>query len=198
MFHHFTVDQDHETLQHTFEEAKREGLSPLKTPPRSLEGHPERCYAWILDKLGCERERGNSMYVAMWRLASRRCRFTILDAPGHSDFSKDMVTAMSQADIAVLVVPAAEELEKECKAQLREHSLLAYTLGLRRHAWHGMPRVDARIVVCVNKMDDAVQFSEERFLAACQVVAGTEGVDLVCKYAVFAYICAVLNGVLLA
>ena len=128
------VNQDHETLEHTFEEAKREGQQPFRSSFSSPLGHPERCYAWILDKLGCERQRGNSMYVAMWRLASRRCRFTILDAPGHSDFSKDMVTAMSQAEIAVLVVPAAEELEqeKECKAQLREHSLLAYTLGLRR------------------------------------------------------------------
>eukprot|EP00435_Cladocopium_sp_Y103_P013653 s77_g3.t1 len=84
-----------------------------------------------------------------------------MDAPGHSDFSQDIVTAMSQADIAVLVVPAAEELEqeKECEGQLREHTLLACTLGLRR------------MVVCVNKMDtEVVGFSRERFLAACQVV----------------------------
>ncbi|CAL1155466.1 unnamed protein product, partial [Cladocopium goreaui] len=139
---------DGENLQRIFDEAKERG-------------HPERCYAWILDKLSCERQRGNSMYVAMWRLASRRCRFTIMDAPGHSDFSQDIVTAMSQADIAVLVVPAAEELEqeKECEGQLREHTLLACTLGLRR------------MVVCVNKMDtEVVGFSKERFLAACQVV----------------------------
>ncbi|CAK9063703.1 Elongation factor 1-alpha (EF-1-alpha) (50 kDa actin-binding protein) (ABP-50) [Durusdinium trenchii] len=137
---------DADNLQRIFDEAKDLG-------------YPERCYAWILDKLSCEKQRGSSMYIAMWRLASRRCRFTIMDAPGHSDFSKDMVTAMSQADIAVLVVPAAEELEQEKEGQLREHTLLAYTLGLRR------------MVVCVNKMDaDAVRFSQERFLAACQVV----------------------------
>lgn len=107
-------------------------------------GKPDRCYAWILDKLKCERDRGNTMFVALWRLSSRRCRFTIIDAPGHNDFSKDIVTAMSQGDIAVLVVPAAIEdleLDKECEGQLREHTLLAYTLGLRQ------------LVVCVNKMD---------------------------------------------
>ncbi|CAJ1361455.1 unnamed protein product [Effrenium voratum] len=151
MLGHLIADSgavDAENLSRVFDEAKQQG-------------HPDRCYSWILDKLSCERERGNSMYVAMWRLASRRCRFTIMDAPGHTDFSKDIVTAMSQADIAVLVVPAAEELEQgqECEGQLREHTLLAYTLGLRR------------MVVCVNKMDaDAVKFSEERFAAACQVV----------------------------
>jgi len=125
-------------------------------------GKPDRCYAWILDKLKCERDRGNTMYVALWRLASRRCRFTIIDAPGHNDFSKDIVTAMSQADIAVLVVPAFTdelELDKECEGQLREHTLLAYTLGLRQ------------IVVCVNKMDsDAVAYSEDNFDSTCTVV----------------------------
>eukprot|EP00435_Cladocopium_sp_Y103_P016497 s77_g4.t1 len=60
-------EKDSENLHRIFDEAKERG-------------HPERCYAWILDKLSCERQRGNSMYVAMWRLASRRCRFTIMDA----------------------------------------------------------------------------------------------------------------------
>eukprot|EP00931_Biecheleriopsis_adriatica_P076758 TRINITY_DN50439_c0_g1_i1.p1 TRINITY_DN50439_c0_g1~~TRINITY_DN50439_c0_g1_i1.p1 ORF type:complete len:594 (+),score=113.63 TRINITY_DN50439_c0_g1_i1:83-1864(+) len=125
-------------------------------------GQPDRCYAWILDKLKCERERGNTMFAASWRLASKRCRFTMIDAPGHPDFSKDIVTAMSQADVAVLVVPAVQddlEQGKECEGQIREHTMLAYTLGLRQ------------LVVCVNKMDsDAVAYSEECFDSACKVV----------------------------
>ncbi|CAE8673888.1 unnamed protein product [Polarella glacialis] len=151
-------------------------------------GQPDRCYAWILDKLKCERERGNTMFVALWRLASRRCRFTVIDAPGHNDFASDIVTAMSQADIAVLVVPAVQEdqvgtesegqirqqqqqqrqrhqdqigteSEGQILGQIREHTLLAYTLGLRQ------------LVVCVNKMDnDAVAYSQECFDSACSGV----------------------------
>jgi len=121
-------------------------------------GQDDRRYAWILDKLRCERERGGTMYVALWRLASRRCRFTIIDAPGHSDFAKDTVTAMSQADIAVLVVSAADDLDRGgmCEWQIRERALLAYTLGLRQ------------LVVCVNKMDsEAVAYSQDHFDRAC-------------------------------
>eukprot|EP00439_Symbiodinium_sp_Y106_P023571 s4721_g2.t2 len=140
---------DAENLQRIFDEADRRG-------------QPDRRYAWILDKLNFERKRGHSMSVALWRLASRRCRFTVMDAPGHKDFSKDIVTAMSQADIAVLVVSTSKsdlEQGEEGEIQLREHTLLAYTLGLRR------------LVVCVNKMDsDSARFSEDRFATACRVV----------------------------
>ncbi|OLQ05638.1 Elongation factor 1-alpha [Symbiodinium microadriaticum] len=140
---------DAENLQRIFDEADRRG-------------QPDRRYAWILDKLSFERKRGHSMSVALWRLASRRCRFTVMDAPGHKDFSKDIVTAMSQADIAVLVVSTSKsdlEQGEEGEIQLREHTLLAYTLGLRR------------LVVCVNKMDsDSARFSEDRFATACRVV----------------------------
>jgi len=123
------------------------------------QGKPDRCYAWVLDKLQSERDRGGTMHVAFWRFASRRCRFTIVDAPGHADFAKDIVTAMSQADIAVLVVSADEqqELGADGSAQCREHTLLAYTLGLRQ------------IVVCVSQMDEC-KFSEESFEEACRVV----------------------------
>lgn len=122
-------------------------------------GREDRRYAWILDKLGCERDRGTTMYSALWRLASRRCRFTIIDAPGHADFTKDIVTAMSQAEIVVLVVAAPQDNSDEgraCEQQIREHALLAHTLGLRQ------------LVVCVNKMDsEAVLYSEERFSHVC-------------------------------
>lgn len=120
----------------------------------------DRCrYAWILDKLRCERERGGTMYQALWRLSSQRCHYTIIDAPGHDDFTKDIVTAMSQADIAVLVVAADLDASGGCEEQIREHALLAYTLGLRQ------------IVVCVTKMDcNSVSYSQEHFGHACDSV----------------------------
>lgn len=102
------------------------------------------------------------MFQALWRLRSQRCRFTVIDAPGHDDFTKDIVTAMSQADIAVLVVSAVQaDLVTGIgyEGQVREHALLAYTLGLRQ------------IVVCVNKMDcDDVAYSEGHFVRACASV----------------------------
>lgn len=121
-------------------------------------GQDDRRYSWILDKLRCERERGGTMYVALWRLASRRCRFTIIDAPGHNDFAKDTVTAMSQAEIAVMVVSAEDAPAREGPKewQIRERALLAYTLGLRQ------------LVVCVNKMDsEAVGYSQRSFDRSC-------------------------------
>jgi len=134
-------------------------------------GREDRRYAWILDKLGCERDRGTTMYSALWRLASRRCRFTVIDAPGHADFTKDIVTAMSQAEIVVLVVAAPQDNSDEgraCEQQIREHALLAHTLGLRQ------------LVVCVNKMDsEEVLYSEERFSRVCsRVREDIQGVGL--------------------
>mmetsp|Transcript_7418 Transcript_7418/g.16320 ORF Transcript_7418/g.16320 Transcript_7418/m.16320 type:complete len:598 (+) Transcript_7418:91-1884(+) len=121
----------------------------------SERGKPDHRFAWILDKLQCERERGNTMYVALWRFSSRRCRYTLIDAPGHNDFAKETVTAMSQADIAVLVVSA----EQADEGQILEHTLLAYTLGLRQ------------LVVCVNKIGiEACGFPEEDFNRTCDVV----------------------------
>lgn len=125
-------------------------------------GQDDCRYAWILDKLRSERERGGSIYVAHWSLTTRKCRFTIIDAPGHGDFAKDTVTAMSQADLAVLVVTAVPtnlDVGKACMGQIREHTLLAHTLGVRQ------------LVVCVNMMDsEAVAYSECHFDWACAVV----------------------------
>eukprot|EP00928_Gymnodinium_smaydae_P023549 TRINITY_DN19394_c1_g2_i1.p1 TRINITY_DN19394_c1_g2~~TRINITY_DN19394_c1_g2_i1.p1 ORF type:complete len:654 (-),score=155.15 TRINITY_DN19394_c1_g2_i1:75-2036(-) len=124
-------------------------------------GHEERSYAWILDKLRCERERGGTAYAGLWRIASQRCRFTVIDAPGHADFVKDTVTAMSQAEIAVLVVSGdpCELGTYSGSSEVHEHALLAYTLGLHQ------------IVVCVNKLDnDGVAYSQDLFENACRLV----------------------------
>lgn len=112
-------------------------------------------YAWVLDKLKAERERGITIDIALWKFETPKYYFTIIDAPGHRDFIKNMITGTSQADVALLVIPAAQgEFEAAISkdGQAREHALLAYTLGVKQ------------MIVIVNKMDaDSVKWSQQRF-----------------------------------
>ncbi len=105
-------------------------------------------FAWVMDKLKEERERGITIDVMHQRFDTDKYYFTIIDAPGHRDFVKNMITGTSQADAAVMVVSAPEGI----MAQTREHAFLARTLGV------------TQLIVAVNKMD-ATQpaYSEERF-----------------------------------
>ncbi len=103
-------------------------------------------FAWILDHLKEERERGLTIDVAYEKLETSKNMLTIIDAPGHSDFVKNMITGASQADAAVLVVAADDGI----MPQTREHAALAYTLG-----------VDQLLIV-VNKMD-TVEYSEKAY-----------------------------------
>jgi elongation factor 1-alpha len=112
-------------------------------------------YAWVLDKLKAERERGITIDIALWKFETPKYYITIIDAPGHRDFIKNMITGTSQADCAVLVIasPSGEfEAGISKNGQTREHALLAFTLGVKQ------------MIVAINKMDEkTVAFSEARY-----------------------------------
>ncbi len=104
--------------------------------------------AWIMDNLKEERERGITIDVAHKKFDTAKYYFTIIDAPGHRDFVKNMITGASQADAGLLMVSAPDGIQ----AQTKEHVFLARTLGV------------AQLVVAVNKMD-AVGWDEKKFAA---------------------------------
>jgi elongation factor 1-alpha len=112
-------------------------------------------YAWVLDKLKAERERGITIDIALWKFESETSVFTIIDAPGHRDFIKNMITGTSQADVAILMIasPSGEfESGWSKEGQTREHALLAFTMGVKQ------------MIVCCNKMDaKGADYKEERY-----------------------------------
>ncbi len=133
---------DERTVKAYEEEAKTLGKSTFK-------------FAWVLDRLKEERERGLTIDVAYLKFETPKYFFTVIDAPGHRDFIKNMVTGASQADAAILVISAKRgEFEAGIGpgGQTREHAFLAFTLGINQ------------IVVDVNKMDDpSVNWNQERY-----------------------------------
>ena len=112
-------------------------------------------YAWVMDKLKAERERGITIDIALWKFETAASVFTIIDAPGHRDFIKNMITGTSQADAAILIIAGGVgefEAGISKEGQTREHALLAFTMGVKQ------------MVVCINKMDDkSVNWGEARY-----------------------------------
>lgn len=103
-------------------------------------------FAYVMDNLKEERERGVTIDVSYKKFDGKKNVFTIIDAPGHRDFVKNMITGSSQADVAFLVVSAVDGIQ----AQTKEHALLTKTLGV------------GQIAVAVNKMDVA-KFDEAKY-----------------------------------
>jgi elongation factor 1-alpha len=105
-------------------------------------------FAFVMDNLKEEQERGVTIDLAHKKFETDKYYFTIIDAPGHRDFVKNMITGASQADAAVLVVAANDGVN----AQTKEHVFLARTLGV------------GQLIVAINKMDiSGVDYKEERF-----------------------------------
>ena len=105
-------------------------------------------FAWVMDDLKEERERGVTIDIAHRRFDTQKYYFTIIDAPGHRDFVKNMITGTSQADAAVLVCSAAEGVQEQTK----EHIFLSRTLGV------------TQLICAINKMDrQEVNYSEAKF-----------------------------------
>ncbi|KSW11645.1 elongation factor 1-alpha [Pyrodictium occultum] len=133
---------DEKTLRTLEEEAKKKGKESFK-------------FAWLMDRLKEERERGVTIDLSFVKFETKKYYFTIIDAPGHRDFIKNMITGASQADAAILVVSARKgefEAGMSAEGQTREHLILAKTMGIDQ------------IIVAVNKMDAPdVNYSKERY-----------------------------------
>ena len=103
-------------------------------------------FAFVMDQLKEERERGVTIDLAHKKFSTPKYDFTIIDAPGHKDFIKNMITGASQADCGVLVVAASDGV----MAQTKEHIWLCKTLGV------------GQLAVAVNKMD-MVNYDQKKF-----------------------------------
>jgi elongation factor 1-alpha len=130
-------------------------------------------YAWVLDTIKEERERGVTIDLSFQKFETPKNFYTIIDAPGHRDFIKNMITGASQADVAILVVSGKKgefEVAVGPGGQAREHAYLARTLGVKN------------LVVAINKMDDqTVKYSEERYKECRKELEGllkTVGFDI--------------------
>merc|ERR1712098_1013148 len=110
-------------------------------------------YAWVLDKLKAERERGITIDIALWKFNTEKYFVTISDAPGHRDFIKNMITGTSQADCAVLIVAAG---------------VGEFEAGISKE---GQTR--EQLIIGVNKMDSTEpKYSEARFTEIQKEVSG--------------------------
>jgi elongation factor 1-alpha len=118
-------------------------------------GKESFAFAWVMDSLKEERERGITIDIGHKRFDTDKYYFTVVDCPGHRDFVKNMITGASQADAAVLVVAAPDGV----MAQTKEHIFLSRTLGINQ------------LIVAVNKMD-AVEYSEKRYNEVVEQVSG--------------------------
>ena len=105
-------------------------------------------FSFLMDHLEEERQRGITIDISQTFFNSDKRKYVIIDAPGHKEFLKNMITGSSQAEAALLLLDAAEGI----RDQTRRHSYILGMLGLRQ------------VAVIINKMD-MVDYSKERFTA---------------------------------
>jgi len=103
-------------------------------------------FAYVMDKIKEERERGVTIDLAYRKIMTQKYQITIIDAPGHRDFVKNMITGASQADAAFLVIAAPAGVQP----QTTEHLWLLRTMGVRN------------ICIAINKMD-TLEYDEAKF-----------------------------------
>lgn len=103
-------------------------------------------FAYVMDNLKEERQRGVTINLSYQKLITNKYEVTIIDAPGHKDFIKNMITGASQADAAFLTVAASEGVQPQTK----EHAWLLRTMGV------------SQVSVLVNKMD-VVEYKEDAY-----------------------------------
>jgi len=124
-------------------------------PPHIIEKYREEAkakgkesfvFAWVMDSLKEERDRGITIDVAHQRFDTAKYYFTVVDCPGHRDFVKNMITGASQADAAILVCAVKDGVQ----SQTKEHIFLARTLGI------------TQLIIAMNKMDE-VNYDKARF-----------------------------------
>jgi elongation factor 1-alpha len=124
-------------------------------PPHIIEKYREEAkakgkesfvFAWVMDSLKEERDRGITIDVAHQRFDTAKYYFTVVDCPGHRDFVKNMITGASQADAAILVCAVKDGVQ----SQTKEHIFLARTLGI------------TQLIISMNKMDE-VNYDKARF-----------------------------------
>ncbi len=124
---------DEQVIRRLKEEAEKHGKQTFE-------------FAYVMDRLKEERERGVTIDISHQEFETPKYFFTIIDAPGHKDFVKNMITGASQADAAVLVVSGKDGVQPQTK----EHTFLAKVLGINQ------------LIVLVSKMD-AVDYSQDAY-----------------------------------
>jgi len=125
-------------------------------------GKASFAFAFYMDRQKEERERGVTIACTTKEFFTKSYHYTVIDAPGHRDFIKNMITGASQADVALLMVPSdgnfttaiakGNPKKGEVQGQTRQHSVLINLLGIKQ------------LLIGVNKMDcDVAKYGEPRY-----------------------------------
>ena len=122
-------------------------------------------YAFLLDALQAERDQGITIDTTQVLFNSKKRSYLIIDAPGHKEFLKNMISGAAQADAGVVVIDVEEGIQE----QSRRHCYLLRLLGLKE------------IIIAVNKMD-LIEYSQRKFNhLKKQIVEYLSEIDLACK-----------------